>query len=86
LTFLSVLGEVPGLGAYSQYTIADGKICFKVPEQISSADAVTVPLAVGTAWLALYSEPCLSILRTGKNATPILVWGGSCKRHSLNFS
>ncbi|PMD62981.1 GroES-like protein [Hyaloscypha bicolor E] len=70
-------GEVPGLGAYSQYTIADEKICFKVPENISSAGAATVPLAAGTAWLALYSETCLNISRTGKNATPILVWGGS---------
>lgn len=72
-------GEVPGLGAYSQYTIADEKICFKVPDNISSAGAATVPLAAGTAWLALYSETCLNIPRTGKNATPILVWGGSCK-------
>lgn len=72
-------GEVPGLGAYSQYTIADEKICFKVPENITSAGAATVPLAAGTAWLALYSETCLNISRTEKNATPILVWGGSCK-------
>jgi NADPH:quinone reductase-like Zn-dependent oxidoreductase len=42
-------GEVPGLGAYSQYTVADEKICFKVPEQISSAEAATIPLAAATA-------------------------------------
>ncbi|KAE9371146.1 zinc-binding dehydrogenase family oxidoreductase [Stipitochalara longipes BDJ] len=70
-------GEIPGLGAYSQYTVADEKICFKVPDKVSSADAATIPLAAGTAWLALYSENCLNISRTGKNATPILVWGGS---------
>jgi NADPH:quinone reductase-like Zn-dependent oxidoreductase len=72
-------GEIPALGGYSQYTIADSKICFKVPEAISSADAATVPLAAGTAWLALYSEPCLNISRTEKNATSVLVWGGSCQ-------
>ncbi|PMD36243.1 GroES-like protein [Hyaloscypha variabilis F] len=70
-------GEIPGLGAYSQYTVTDEKICFKDPEQISSADAATIPLAAATAWLALYSKTSLNIRRTGQNATPLLVWGGS---------
>lgn len=47
-------GEVKGLGAFSELTIAEEKICFKVPESISSANAATVPLAAATAWLALF--------------------------------
>jgi len=70
-------GEIPGIGGYSQYTIADEKICFKVPEEISSADAATVPLAAATAWLALYSESCLNISRRKDPHSPVLVWGGS---------
>ncbi|OBT54774.1 hypothetical protein VE04_03464 [Pseudogymnoascus sp. 24MN13] len=70
-------GEIPGLGAYSQYTVADEKICFKVPDQISSNDAATVSLATATAWLALFSENCLNISRKEDNPTPVLVWGGS---------
>lgn len=73
-------GEVKGLGAFSELTIAEEKICFKVPESISSANAATVPLAAATAWLALFSRTCLDIQPAqGKQPNPILIWGGSCK-------
>ncbi|KAL3421743.1 hypothetical protein PVAG01_05899 [Phlyctema vagabunda] len=70
-------GETKGLGAYSQYTVAEEKICFKVPEQVSPDDAVTVPLAAATAWLALFSSRCLNISRKDSIASPVLIWGGS---------
>ena len=82
---IPMIGEIPGLGAYSQYTVADEKICFRVPEHISSNDAATVPLAAATAWLALYSESCLHIPRMQEDTTPVLIWGGSCKPSKVRF-
>lgn len=36
-----------------------------------------MPLAAGTAWLALFSKTCLNISRTEKVKVSVLVWGGS---------
>ncbi|KAF2762455.1 GroES-like protein [Pseudovirgaria hyperparasitica] len=82
-------GEIPGLGAYSHYTIADERICFKIPAGVGKAEAATIPLAAATAWLALFSSQSLGIPRVlegemqGKvpgrkgEAVRVLVWGGS---------
>lgn len=73
------------MGAYSEYSFAEEKICFKVPKSLSNEEATTVPLACATAWLALYSEGCLNIQRHAEDKTPILIWGGSCAIfHSRN--
>ena len=74
-----IVGEIPGLGGYSEYTIADERISFKVPASISRAQASTVPLAAATAWLALFSHDCLKLDRSKASGTSVLVWGGSCK-------
>lgn len=68
-----------GLGAFSEHTLADEKISFKVPKSVPLADAATVPLASATAWLALFSKDCLSIPRSPNKDLAVLVWGGSCK-------
>ncbi|EON66283.1 hypothetical protein W97_05676 [Coniosporium apollinis CBS 100218] len=70
-----IAGEVPGIGAYSHFTLADEKICFKPPSNITPSEAVTVPLAATTAWLALYSKQCLNMNRN--NPQSVLIWGGS---------
>ncbi|PYI09801.1 putative zinc-binding dehydrogenase family oxidoreductase [Aspergillus sclerotiicarbonarius CBS 121057] len=70
-------GEVKGLGAYSQYCLADERISFKVPASISRAHASTIPLASATAWLALFSKDCLALDRAQAKDTSVLVWGGS---------
>lgn len=69
-------GEIKGLGGYSEYTIAHENISFKVPPNISLAEAATVPLASATAWLALFSKDCLAIDRNASDTT-VLIWGGS---------
>lgn len=74
-------GEIAGLGGYSEYTVADQHISFKVPSNISRDQASTVPLAAATAWLALFSKSCLNIDRSKASGTSVLVWGGSCKIH-----
>ncbi|KAB8268045.1 hypothetical protein BDV30DRAFT_243743 [Aspergillus minisclerotigenes] len=70
-------GETKGLGAYSEYCLADQRIAFKVPTALSREDASTIPLAAATAWLALFSSDCLNLDRTNAQGTSVLVWGGS---------
>lgn len=67
-----------GLGAFSEHTLADEKISFKVPESVPLAEAATVPLASATAWLALFSKDCLNIPRPPSEDVAVLIWGGSC--------
>lgn len=77
----SVAGEVKRLGGYSEYTLADDRICFPLPAGIASERAATVPLASCTALLALFSKDCLAL--TKGSGQSVLVWGGSCMSHLL---
>ncbi|KAH7061500.1 chaperonin 10-like protein [Macrophomina phaseolina] len=70
-------GEKKGLGGYSQYTLADERISFKVPKSIPLDQAATVPLAATTAWLALFSKDSLGIPRAEASRHSVLIWGGS---------
>ncbi|KAM0295896.1 hypothetical protein ACHAPM_010612 [Fusarium culmorum] len=71
-------GEIKGLGAYSAYTIADERLSFKIPSNISPAQASSVPLAANTAWLALFSEDCLDFKpEVSVEKRPLLIWGGN---------
>lgn len=73
-------GEVPRLGGYSEYTLADERICFPLPESVTAEEGATVPLAACTALLALFSRDCLNIRK--HSGDTVLIWGGSCE--SLN--
>ncbi|KAH7112024.1 hypothetical protein EDB81DRAFT_953737 [Dactylonectria macrodidyma] len=55
-------GETKGLGAYSQYTLADERICFPVPQGLSAEGATT---------------DCLAIDPSGDEKPAVLVWGSS---------
>ncbi|KAK2673995.1 Tetrahydrofolate dehydrogenase/cyclohydrolase [Fusarium oxysporum f. sp. vasinfectum] len=70
-------GDIKGLGGYSQYTIADERICFPVPQQLSLEAASTIPLASCTAVLSLFSKDCLAIDTSGEEKPAVLIWGGS---------
>ncbi|PYH77472.1 GroES-like protein [Aspergillus uvarum CBS 121591] len=71
-------GETPGLGAYSEYTLADERISYPVSGcNISREHASTVPLAAATAWLALFSKGCLGIDCNQQKGISVLIWGGS---------
>lgn len=72
-------GEINGIGAYSEYTLADEKICFRVPEAAALDQLATVPLAACTSLLALFSKDSLAIDKASCAGQSILVWGGSCK-------
>ncbi|KAF7631976.1 hypothetical protein AFLA_012822 [Aspergillus flavus NRRL3357] len=67
-------GETKGLGAYSEYCLADQRIAFKVPTALSREDASTISLAAATAWLALFSPDYLNLDRTNAQGTSVLVW------------
>ncbi|KAF4422199.1 hypothetical protein F53441_14303 [Fusarium austroafricanum] len=70
-------GEIKGLGAYSNYTIADERLSFKL-STTSLDQACSVPLAANTAWLALFSEDCLAFSRDSSTEKPsLLIWGGN---------
>ncbi|KAI8217754.1 hypothetical protein K4K54_008873 [Colletotrichum sp. SAR 10_86] len=43
--------EIKGLGGYSEYTLADNNISFRLPKNITLEEAATLPLASMTAWL-----------------------------------
>ncbi|PYI24789.1 GroES-like protein [Aspergillus violaceofuscus CBS 115571] len=78
LELTEMKGETPGLGAYSEYTLADERISYPVPgRNISREQASTEPLAAATAWLALFSKDYLSIDRNQQKGISVLVWGGS---------
>ncbi|KAM0554935.1 hypothetical protein ACHAPJ_006671 [Fusarium lateritium] len=70
-------GETKGLGGYSEYTLADERICFPVPQGLSGEAASTVPLASCTAQLSLFSKDCLAIVTSGAEKPTVLIWGGS---------
>lgn len=70
-------GDKKGVGAYAEHTVADEQICFKVPEPMSSEAAATIPLALTTAWLAIFSPYSLGMDRTKGDGNQMLIWGGS---------
>ncbi|KAH7129758.1 hypothetical protein B0J13DRAFT_132131 [Dactylonectria estremocensis] len=69
-------GEKIPVGAYSQYCIADERIAFPVAPSLDLNEAVTIPLATATAWLALLSKGCLDMSQERGKKTPVLIWGG----------
>jgi hypothetical protein len=71
------VGQVKGQGAFSEYTIADENICYKIPDGLPLEQAATVPLAAATAWMALFRSKSLHIDRTRGSSVQLLVWAGS---------
>lgn len=75
------------LTLYSTLCIADERIAFKIPENVGRPEACAVPLAINTAYLALFSETALNLPRNNfESETPLLIWGGSCKTNILQSS
>jgi NADPH:quinone reductase-like Zn-dependent oxidoreductase len=70
-------GDKKGVGAYAEHTVADERISFKVPESMSSEAAATIPLALTTAWLAIFSPYSLGMDRSKRDGNQMLIWGGS---------
>lgn len=75
------LGDVKGLGGFSQYTLADEQLCFKIPPGLTYTESATVPLAACTAWLALFSKSCLNIRQQQGSDISILIWVALVRHH-----
>ena len=74
---LLMQGRTTQPGAYARHTIAEEGVSFRVPENLSSEEAATVPVACNTAWLALLSSHSLGIDRTKAKDIQLLIWGGA---------
>ena len=73
------IGGNIGLGGYSEYTLADEQLCFKLPPGLAREEAVTTPLGACVAYLGLFSKSCLNVdIERGPNVS-VLIWGGSCE-------
>lgn len=71
-----VRGGSVSSGAYATHTITYARFCFRVPEELSSPAAATIPIGLTTAWLALFSPFSLGIQR--ETASPqLLIWSGN---------
>ncbi|XP_043468869.1 fatty acid synthase-like [Leptopilina heterotoma] len=66
-----VMGIVPN-NAFANYTIPDNDLTWKIPNNWSLEDAVTVPLAYATAYLALMIKGKLDINKS------VFVYDGAC--------
>ncbi|KAL4871407.1 hypothetical protein BDV12DRAFT_183790 [Aspergillus spectabilis] len=71
-------GEIKELGAFTTYTLAEENLSFKLPTNISREEASTIPLAVTTAWMGLFSKGSLGLDRVESESSVgcLLVWGG----------
>lgn len=83
---MTTIGELIGLGGYSKYTLADERLCFKIPSSIARDEAVTAPLAACMAYLGLFSTSNLNIDIKRLSGNSVLVWGGSCRCTELIFA
>jgi len=70
-------GEFKGIGGYATHSVADEKICCKIPRGVSVESASTISLALNTAYLAFFSSGCLNIDRAKGSGNEVLIWGGS---------
>lgn len=75
-----------GVGGYGQYTLADERLCFKIPPCVPYGEAVTVPFAACTAYLGLFSKTYLNIDQKRGPDNSVLIWGGSCKSRVLHLN
>ncbi|EYB23449.1 hypothetical protein FG05_11454 [Fusarium graminearum] len=63
---------------FRTYCIADERISFKLPATVESREACAIPLAINTAYLALFSKVSLNLQKEApSNDCHILIWGGS---------
>jgi NADPH:quinone reductase-like Zn-dependent oxidoreductase len=72
-------GDGPNQGAFAEFTPADPKSCFKIPDYMSFEEAAAFPVSAGTAAIALYQHLGLQSPENPykQNSPKLLVWGAS---------
>jgi NADPH:quinone reductase-like Zn-dependent oxidoreductase len=74
-------GLRPQSGAFAEYVLVDGGMCFKMPEGMTFAEGASMPLRIVTACMALFGslEVPSELLQspTTKDKLTVLVYGGA---------
>lgn len=73
-------------GAFAEFTALPGELALRIPEGMSFEEAATLPTAVNTAALALFTSlkiPMSLINKPAEKSFPVLVYGGSTSVGSM---
>ncbi|KAJ5970895.1 Polyketide synthase enoylreductase [Penicillium vulpinum] len=74
----------PEDGAFAEYIVAKGDLQWKIPENLSFQEAATLGVGINTVGQGLYQSLKLALpTEPIKDATPILIYGGSTATGSL---
>lgn len=74
----------PEDGSFAEYIVAKGDLQMKIPEHMSFQDAATLGVGINTVGQALYQSLKLALpTALSKEATPILIYGGSTATGTL---
>ncbi|KAJ5566136.1 hypothetical protein N7535_007774 [Penicillium sp. DV-2018c] len=74
----------PEDGAFAEYIVAKGDIQWKIPENMSFQEAATLGVGINTVTQGLYQSLKLALpTEPIKDATPILIYGGSTATGTL---
>lgn len=71
-------------GCFAEYCVAKGDVQMKIPQSMSFEDASTLGVGVSTVGQGLYQSLKLPLpTEPSKDATPLLIYGGSTATGSL---
>lgn len=74
----------PEDGAFAEYIVAKGDVQMKIPDNVSFQDAATLGVGIVTVGQGLYQSLKLALpTEPTKDATPILIYGGSTATGTL---
>ncbi|KAJ5372363.1 hypothetical protein N7517_004369 [Penicillium concentricum] len=74
----------PEDGAFAEYIVAKGDVQWKIPENMSFQEAATLGVGISTVGQGLYQSLKLALpTEPIKDATPILIYGGSTATGTL---
>ncbi|KAJ5684207.1 Protein TOXD [Penicillium maclennaniae] len=74
----------PEDGSFAEYIVAKGDLQMKIPDNLSFQEAATLGVGINTVGQALYQSLKLALpTEPIKDATPILIYGGSTATGSL---
>ncbi|CAI7606437.1 unnamed protein product [Penicillium glandicola] len=77
-------GDRPEDGTFAEYIVAKGDVQWKVPENMSFQEAATLGVGINTVGQGLYQSLKLALpTEPIKDATPILIYGGSTATGTL---
>lgn len=70
-------------GCFAEYTVADGNIAYKIPDNVSDEEAAGMGVAIPTVGLALYQKLGLPMPGSIVAGFSVLIYGGSSAMGSI---